>query len=860
MEFDHTLLWAVVLPAALWVWYWHRRSVAGLRPAAAWAGLVANVLALTALATALTGPHFTRWRDAPPEVTVLIDASQSMPAEALAWGLERANVLASSAKSVRIGAFAGATRWFEGPISPDALRPELPDRTDIGRAIESALLARAGTHDALGDVAGTTPSFVVITDGNDTASGAVEAAQAAARAGITTHVLVPPVEPDPEVFVGTLDVPDEVVRGRTFGVLAEVVSSRPGRVDCTLDSQPPGLQRQGSVDVTAGMASIRWSDLPVPDTATVSFEVRVACRPQEPAMDTLTQNNARTGIVRIAGRIRAWCLDQPGSGCAELSRILMGAVDVALIGAERVSASVSPEELPDILVVGNAPLGMVEGLADAMKGLEQRGTSLLFLGGKSALSLVDLAGTAIERDLLPVFLQRVPRNKSGRVVLFVLDRSGSMGSANKIAIVREAAIAAAKALPIDTRLGILAFDSATYVLARPEPIGDGTGVVTALASLTSGGGTNIYKALQAAQTQFLTATASEKIAILMTDGKSSTTGMVELAQSMARQGMQVSTIAVGLGADREMLARISEITGGRHYFARGLDAVPRLMLSEARDMNREPVQKGSFRVRPSAHALARRVFTAVDEARLPPVTAHLLTFPRAEGMILSQTERGDPLMAIRRLRGASSAVFTPGLEPGWTDQLLKGAQAPRLLLNLFETLVQEGAGQNTRFDFDIVGDDLVLSADLLDPSGLPIDGAVASAQVIEPDGQTRTILLPPLGLGRYEARVVAFGEGERPETATGTYRATLTMQVGEAGQTPLQRFASYAFPDELSRFTPNRDLAARIAAAGQGKLDPTPAEVLQATRQVPERVSLAHYPILASLAFFLIGIWLRKTL
>jgi len=115
-----------------------------------------------------------------------------------------------------------------------------------------------------------------------------------------------------------------------------------------------------------------------------------------------------------------------------------------------------------------------------------------------------------------------------------------------------------------------------------------------------------------------------------------------------------------------------------------------------------------------------------------------------------------------------------------------------------------------------------------------------------------------MGLGHYAARPETFEEPGHPGSATGTYRATLTTRINEAIQPPLQRFASYAFPEELARFTPDRNLAASIAEEGGGKVNPTLDDILHADRQVPERIPLGYYPALAALAFFLIAVWVRR--
>jgi Mg-chelatase subunit ChlD len=174
---------------------------------------------------------------------------------------------------------------------------------------------------------------------------------------------------------------------------------------------------------------------------------------------------------------------------------------------------------------------------------------------------------------------RAPIERPLALVL-VIDRSGSM-SGTKLEAAKEAARATTEILAPDDMIAVVAFDTESQVVVRPQRAANRTRISADISRITTGGGTNIFTGLKEANELLAGIGAFHKKVILLSDGEAAYDGISALVGDMAAARIQVS--AVGLqGADRNMLSMIADGGGGRLYMVENIGALPRIFLTETR--------------------------------------------------------------------------------------------------------------------------------------------------------------------------------------------------------------------------------------------------------------------------------------
>jgi Ca-activated chloride channel family protein len=125
------------------------------------------------------------------------------------------------------------------------------------------------------------------------------------------------------------------------------------------------------------------------------------------------------------------------------------------------------------------------------------------------------------------------------------------------------------------RLAILLFSDTMITLTELSSLGEKRADVRSRVSgIVEGGDTRLYDAVEAAYADLETEGDPDHIRALvaLTDGEdtASTMSLEQLlqeigAKSESGDATKIFTIAFGRGADREVMQRIAEITGGKQY-------------------------------------------------------------------------------------------------------------------------------------------------------------------------------------------------------------------------------------------------------------------------------------------------------
>ena len=188
----------------------------------------------------------------------------------------------------------------------------------------------------------------------------------------------------------------------------------------------------------------------------------------------------------------------------------------------------------------------------------------IVLAGSPQRAYLRVALTGLESDRG----KRAPVN-----VAIVLDRSGSM-SGQKIEEAKRAAIMAVKQLRDDDIVTVVTYQSTVDVLVPATKAADREAICGAIRRIASGGNTALFAGVSKGAQElrkFLDLNRVNTL-ILLSDGlanvgPSSPGELAQLGASLAREGVAVTTIGLGLHYNEDLMTRLALASDGNHFFA-----------------------------------------------------------------------------------------------------------------------------------------------------------------------------------------------------------------------------------------------------------------------------------------------------
>ncbi len=186
---------------------------------------------------------------------------------------------------------------------------------------------------------------------------------------------------------------------------------------------------------------------------------------------------------------------------------------------------------------------------------------------------------------------RLPaRHRAPVNLALVIDRSGSM-SGDKIARARDAAIEAVRRLGPDDRVDIIVYNNYAHTLVPSQRVGDGRNLENTIASISTGGGTNLYGGLEVGAVEVRRYIEDNYVhrVILLSDGlanvgPSSPAELGQFGSDLVRQGISVSTIGVGVDFNEDLMTRLARRSDGNTYFVQHSSDLAQIFRQELGDV------------------------------------------------------------------------------------------------------------------------------------------------------------------------------------------------------------------------------------------------------------------------------------
>jgi Mg-chelatase subunit ChlD len=173
----------------------------------------------------------------------------------------------------------------------------------------------------------------------------------------------------------------------------------------------------------------------------------------------------------------------------------------------------------------------------------------------------------------------------------VIDKSGSMADVDKISRVKSALRALVSQLRDEDILSIVVFDSDAQVLMPARNLRDRTAVRQLIRQITPGGATNIHAGLMLGYQEArknCRKDATNRV-ILLTDGIANRgeTDPERIAQDSLRfndEGIDLSTIGVGLDLNRDLLSQLAKSGRGLFHFVEDAQDIEKVFIKEIQSL------------------------------------------------------------------------------------------------------------------------------------------------------------------------------------------------------------------------------------------------------------------------------------
>lgn len=778
-------------------------------------------------------------------VVYVIDASASVGADGVARALAFVrDSLATRRADDRAGVVVfGATAMVERSLQADLALAGLESRPSPHRSDLAAGL-RLGTALLPAD---RTRRLVLLTDGEETHGDA--AGQALLAAGDDLELAVVPLggSDRPEVRIEDLLAPGTVDEGAAYEV----------RVVARADRDTTGILRLYRNDTYLGEMPVT---LAADRAEVLSFRQQAggpglyrfrAALEVDPAVDAQPENNVGLATVQVRGRPRLLLVERDAGQAVHLATVFEGEgfdVDVTDVGG-------LPPDLPALRPYAAVFLSDVPSYAVSVRTQESLesyvrdlGRGLVMIGGDESFGVGGWFRTPVERAL-PVQMDLTDKARFPKLAMVLaLDKSGSMGggeAGSKLGLAKEAAIRTAALLSDRDALGLVTFDAASTWVSPLAPLeGRREQVSTDVASIRSGGGTDIWPAVDAAVTGLRATDAALKHIVLLSDGMT-TPGDYEtlIGSAHTNDAITLTSIAIGEDADQTTMQAMAGWGGGHYYLVTDKHAIPSIFARETLLATKSFLIEEPF---VPALAMPSDLTRGLQGQPFPSLGGYVATEARSRATVAMTATHGtrvDPVLAHWRYGLGRSVAFTSDAKARWAADWVGTPSYVQLWTQIARWVATSDEATGIGAVSEIRDGELVVTVDALDAAGGFRNFLRGEARVVAPDLTVLSLPLEQIGPGRYEARA--------PVDQDGSWLAGVQLSSGEetVGQGVTEAVQPYS--PEYRRREAGGALVAELGRLGGGGVLTDPAQVF-ARPETPRRVPRPLWPPLMALAAVLL--------
>ena len=747
------------------------------------APLLLHLSALLLLALIACGLTF-HTNQAPIAMLLAADRSESMRGETDAVNAALDTLIRSSPQNtlLSVETFAGKNvmnRDFERCLTNvDAVYDGPALATDLSLPLQTAAAAFP---------ANVRRRMVLLTDGRMTQGQSLSAAAELANKGIRLDMLLFDTVPEEEAEAVSISLPAEIALGESIQTNITIRSSVETPCRLALYEEDELLQNV-NVRLKPGENYFHFKI-----TAT-NAGVRVFRAELQPQTDTWPENNVCHQVVRVIDTNAVLLVDGTGNETEALAYLLRkNGFQVDSVVASKFPKTIAELCRYSLVVLMNVnmrslPVSAVTRLRDYVSVY---GRSILTTGGRNSYIYGGIIDSPLEQ-MLPVDVQiEGDESEEPSALLLMIDNSASM-EGQPLSMAKLGAIKCLESLHVNDYAGALTFSTDVSVLSpmdqmmnsRDQMVSDISGLGTIM-------GTAYTAALQEALKQMndLPPEVTKKHIILLSDGQSADSGYEWIVREMAKQGITVSTIALGTNISVNQMQLLALLGNGTFYSVARSENLPSVMLTDANLMQVEYVAEGNCPV-----FSAQRMFS--PSPSLAPLKGYIRTVAKAGAAVGLETQKNHPLYAEWPVSRGIVASFMSDLSGQWSEDWFSSAAGSQLILQMVQRLLPKEHTANA-FSAEIEnldGEQGRLVIHSADAQGTP----QLSVAYIGPDGEEHGAVLAPSSLQQFSADI--------PLAGLGKYSLRLICMDGDSGDVNTYDLVAVAnWPAEYECFAARDD-------------------------------------------------------
>lgn len=686
--------------------------------------------------------------------------------------------------------------------------------------------------------------MVLITDGLENSGDSIKQARALRQQGITLDVFPVPVTQNAEVQVKEISVPENLHMNEKFEIVVKTDSTVKTTALLKLFSDKV-LVAQREIEIQEGENNFTFSD-EAKKGGIVTYTAVI-----EPVEDTVIKNNSMSAFSNIGDVARILVVQDNDEAGSELVKMLEDDIKIDVSNPSNLPVTIDELQKYDGFIISNVSAEKFDNrfLENLERSIKYQGKGLLVTGGENSYAPGGYYETVLEK-VLPVNMDIKPEEEMPSLgLVLVIDKSGSMSEGqygvSKVELAKEAAIRSTEVLSKQDMIGVIAFDSVAQWVVKTQKPDNLQSIQDAIGTIRAGGGTSILPPLREAYLSLKDVNTKLKHIILLTDGQAEKTGYMSLIEDMNKEGITMSTVAVGSMADVDLLKALAFGGKGRFYMTDEFTDIPKIFAKETFLAGQTYLNNRTFT--PNLRSYSE-ILRNIDS--IPPLNGYVGTRPKNTAKVIFSSDREDPVLATWQYGLGKTAAWTSDAKGMWTSEWLSWEQSPQFWKNLVSWLLQQKSGSDFSIKGSIKGGTGEL--ELQFPPEESYRGNKVEAVMIAPSGVEERISLEAVSPGYFK--------GTFDADETGVYIASITIKNNGDTVKFVNSGINIPYSPEynISR-ADNEEFLKKLAHEGGGRIIKNPGEVFSGELAPVESVTDIT-PILLSLAIilFLVEIAVRR--